>query len=307
MSGWTTCISIEGHEDRHQNGQGAWVALGFESGIEHAWGPTAQPIRITAEKITAGAITAEKIGGGRPVLSPADQHLIATLENKHVTLAEFQRMHGLEADGIMGPRTQALIKDLEYKRRNNAEIELLSQQAGRIVRMPEFAHPAPRRAEGGYVVPVSVIEKRYPALREVNSFGTVIYDAHKPVKKMTREEYRKRFSEMEYIVTRNEHLGFQVLVSLARGGKWEYWRPTRPCAERTGAKRLKRELSRLDDIFDADNPQGVRARDLGIHYQMTSDELTEELAKQEQADQAKAQAEWDAEFKASTTGKISGE
>lgn len=65
------------------------------------------------------------------VLSPADQHLIGTVENGHLTLPDFQRKHGLVADGIMGPKTRDLIEELAHKRKNDAEIARIAKLAGR--------------------------------------------------------------------------------------------------------------------------------------------------------------------------------
>lgn len=114
--------------------------------------------------------------------------------------------------------------------------------------------------------------------------------------KMTREAYRTRFSEMEYTIVKHLTFGFIVMVTLAKGGMWRLWRPTRAWAERTGAKRLKRELARLDMIYDLDNPKGVRARDIGVHFQMTTEELTAELAKREAEEKTTEMAKWDEAF-----------
>ncbi|WNN95079.1 hypothetical protein SEA_MAGRITTE_128 [Microbacterium phage Magritte] len=346
------------------------------------------------------------------VLSPADQNLITTLENTHVTLSEFQKMHGLEPDGIMGPRTQALIADLEYKRRNNAEIERLAdaiqpsvygkfkatpkpctvrayardidgnQLWERCDKGPHDRHQIPHGATfhdalGGefrvrwghdgdgffqlardgnwasfhesqwrkdalytfaaearhtsinrpqqfmqvrapeptstevtkvvgtnpFADDVAAVMKkpsRSPKTPDVSKVMVPTLGKKKP-EKMTREKYRTTFEQMQYSVIQNLFWGYTVIVSLARGGTWTYRRPTRAWAERTGARRLKRELTKLTLMYERDNPSGVTAKELGVHFPMTTDEVTEMLAKSDTAERDRQQAEWDAEFKGGTS------
>lgn len=369
--------------------------------------------RVTSESIQVDSIVAEHISA-RSGLSPADQHLITTLENKHVTLPEFQRMHGLEPDGILGPKTQAVIRELEYKRRNVKDLDnLVADTISQIrpIRMPSFTPPPPsytplraaerglmsrgdrivfsadgwtvspmfqavvgdvnydrfggasnvhtiqtNRAQGrGPITHFAIVlanGKRTKWFRLTETFfadhnyltfppgelrcsatndtvaqggwtsttvekvqGTVQVphptpnvskvmvkegdrrDKRKrPQEKLTREAYRLRFSEMQYSVVKAALFGFIVVVTLADGRQWQYRRPTRKWAERTGAKRLKRELAKLTLRYELDNPQGVKAKDLGMHFPLTTDELTAELAKDDAERREREQAEWDKAF-----------
>lgn len=114
--------------------------------------------------------------------------------------------------------------------------------------------------------------------------------------KMTREKYRTTFEEMQYTVVKSLYWGYRAVVTLARGGVWTCWAPTRSMAESVASKRLKRELTRLTLMFERDNPEGIGAKALGIHFPMTTDEVTEMLAKSDAEERNRAQAEWDAEF-----------
>jgi hypothetical protein len=295
-------------------------------------------------------------------LSPAMQSFISQIENKHMTLEEFQKLHGIRPGDMR--HTEQVVEDLRVRNQSIAELNALMKETFEthksknraMSRCPAQAtvhshngrsHTTqcdrPREHVGSHsgIVPLAVVRGRqgsiswesrkayfrelpdgtlrpttenaiYVPKPEENHFADAFDSAlqqvpYAPPRKveckrreavtMTREEYRQRFSEMEYVVTRNLRFGFQVLVTLARGGRWYYWRPTRGWANAVGAKRLKRELALLDIMYERANPQGVKARDLGVHYQMTTDEITEEL-KRRDAEKTNAEMEqWDAAFK----------
>lgn len=357
-------------------------------------------------------------------LTPEDQAHIDALEGEHVSLADFQRRHGLEPDGIMGPATRKVIEELEYKRRNEAEIERLvalveneptnhfadnfikmvsqrkvcdSHAHMRIQNGMEFHARCDKGADHGYDVPhgasfgknrvrwndmtggdgfflvdtfgewvqvsqgiykkgVSYTEAMQRALPHISisrpeefveirpdefrmdatqladhvirnidylaqqglnkkAAGGMVeatkvigtsatgqsYDVEPlavPTEgvKMTRENYRTTFEQMQYTVVKSLYWGYRAVVTLARGGIWTCWAPTRSMAESVASKRLKRELTRLTLMFERDNPEGIGAKALGIHFPMTTDEVTEMLAKSDAEERNRAQAEWDAEF-----------
>lgn len=325
----------------------------------------------------------------RGALSPADQYLIGTIENGHLTLADFQRKHGLTPDGIMGPETRAVVDALEEERiaraatrenpyqkpqyctlaararRTNGETALrrcdkgdhssdiphgasfgkirvrwagsddgyflinafdeptqvtyslyqgksgqaekLADSAIRALDLGQQLQSAFSFASGGVVVNridgTKQIETDSARIKRAKIQGADKYtkriEKHRASKShvpLTRETYRTRFSEMQYTVIRAQRFGFLVIVTLARGGEWQYRRPTEAWANRTGARRLRQELRRLDVAYNRDNPTGVRAADLGIHFQMTTEELTAELSAREAEDRLRQQKEWDAEF-----------
>lgn len=332
--------------------------------------------------------------------APARERLITMEDGRQVTIPEFQRIYGLEPDGVLGPETQRAIDDLHYKIDKAAELDRLVSDihvnafaklvqfgASPSVKTPGFAHSSPppkpdemragdrvvfshngrtlskmfvaeihkvatNPATGemfnpsplhtspaafpGRVTHFAITDHRgerrtgwipleasqnmqqgdrltFPAghlrgnpnkpTRTVTSFAkaTKPYTKHrnwarKPVRQMTREEYRQRFSEMRYSVIPGNRVGFLAVVSLARGGEWQYPRPTKKLAHAVGAKRLRRELHRLDRMYLRDNPDAVTARDIGVHFIMSTEELTEELSKAEQKDRLSALEEWDKQF-----------
>jgi hypothetical protein len=120
---------------------------------------------------------------------------------------------------------------------------------------------------------------------------------------LTREEYRKRHGEMRYAVRPANIWGFEVLVSLAIGKDWVYWRPTRSWAESTGTRMLRKQLHRLDSMLERAAPTEVKAKDIGVLYQMTTDELTAELNKADEKKRDDEMTKWDQAFNARNGSK----
>lgn len=91
-------------------------------------------------------------------------------------------------------------------------------------------------------------------------------------------------ANMAYRVGPHPWFGWQVVVDTATGGLWEFWRPSKTTAERTGHKHLEKQVLRRQRLWEAANPRIVTARDRWI-------------VEPTQAEQnAKEQAEWDAQF-----------
>lgn len=193
-------------------------------------------------------------------MSPKDQDLISTLENSHVTLAEFQRRHGLEPDGIMGVRTKKVIADLAY-------IGAASSVGNQI------------QTRNG----ISYIDTRAPL------------NSSKPKLTFESEEvFRKFVQSLTYTVRRNRMGGWETLIPLPDGCMWRYWRPFKSWAERVGSKRLLREVETLEFEHGFMEQETFSLTSSGVSS--SSDQLTEELYEAEVKERWEALSDWESAF-----------
>lgn len=278
-------------------------------------------------------------------LTQEERKLIHQLQDGLIDLRELQRQEGVTADGIIGPRTMAALQNIARRREGDtpAKPQLLpipceaacdfvvrgkhhptrcqSMEPGHTVHhasMAGWTHswagqrnarfvlkgPPPVRSEtvNGYM-----LEQKYGGtITRPESF--VRMDDPKP---MTIQEYAERFNKLRLSLSpdvRFGNLGWYAVVDLAEGGQWQYWRPFRVWAERTGTARLLREVEALERLYQADNPETFSVADLGVSREKavpSSDELTEQLYQDEVEDHREELSDWDAAYKRieSTTPK----
>lgn len=223
------------------------------------------------------------------ILSPAHQDFIFKIENNHMTVADFQKMRGITADGIVGPQTSKMLADLAYQKQKAIELAMMVEGLPAVPKPKGFIkydnrepidrdkiqHRPNANASGWVQVPVKVT----------------------PVKPapMTLQQFSDIFDSLGWHIQRDVRLGWHVYVDLTEGGQWQYWRPFKSWADRTGSKRTLREVEKLERLFESGQVESFSMRDLGV-TPSGGKSLDDELFEKESSDTAEALSDWDSAF-----------